>query len=86
MFCYNCGEENLDEAKYCKNCGAVLRKEEVVKKVEVVEAPKVQQNTYQQQQQTTTTTSSSNNNNSDWLTCCLCLIGIFIVFAIIGSF
>ena len=80
MFCYNCGEENLDEAKYCRNCGAPLRKEEVVKKVEIVEAPIYQKNTSQQQ----TTTNSNNNGGSDWLTCCLCLVGIFIVFAILG--
>ena len=45
MFCYKCGEENPDEAKYCRNCGATLKKEETVKKVEVIEAPNDQQNT-----------------------------------------
>ena len=82
MFCYNCGEENPDEAKFCKNCGAVLKKEETVKKVEIVEAPRQQQNTYQQ---TTSSTSSSNNDGNSWISCCLCIVGIFIVFAIIGS-
>lgn len=82
MFCYNCGEDNPDEAKFCKNCGAELRKEEVIQKVEIVEAPEYQENTHKQ----TTTTSSNNKGDSDWISCCLCLIGIFIVFAIIGSF
>ena len=82
MFCYNCGEENPDEAKYCKNCGALLKKEETVKKVEIVEAPRQQQNTYQQ---TTSSTSSSNNDGNSWISCCLCIVGIFIIFAIIGS-
>ena len=82
MFCYNCGEENPDEAKFCKNCGAVLKKEETVKKVEIVEAPRQQQNTYQQ---TTSSTSSSNNDGNSWISCCLCIVGIFIIFAIIGS-
>lgn len=83
MFCYNCGEENPDEAKYCKNCGALLKKEETVKKVEIVEAPRQQQNTYQQ---TNSSTSSSNNGSNSWIGCCLCIVGIFIIFAIIGSF
>lgn len=87
MYCYNCGEENPDEAKYCKNCGALLKKEETVKKVEIIEEPITnQQNTYQNTQQTTTSTSSKKDNSSNWLGCCLCLIGIFIIFAIIGSF
>ena len=82
MFCYKCGEENPDEAKFCKNCGALLKKEETVKKVEIVEAPRQQQNTYQQ---TTSSTSSNNNDGNSWISCCLCIVGIFIIFAIIGS-
>ena len=31
MYCYKCGEENPDKAKFCKNCGALLKKEETVK-------------------------------------------------------
>ncbi|WP_295610430.1 zinc ribbon domain-containing protein [uncultured Methanobrevibacter sp.] len=80
MFCYNCGEENPDEAKFCRNCGATLKKEETVKKVEVLEARNHQQNTNSQQ-----TTTTSKNNDSNWIGCCLCIIGIFIVFAILGS-
>lgn len=85
MFCYNCGEENPDEAKYCRNCGALLKKEETVKKVEVIESPNYQQNT-NNQQTTTTTTTTKNNDSSNWIGCCLCLVAIFIIFAIIGSF
>lgn len=79
MFCYNCGEENPDEAKYCRNCGAILEKEEPAKKVEVIEAPSYQQKTHQQ-----TTTTSNKNVSSDWLSCCICLVAIFIIFAIVG--
>lgn len=32
MYCHKCGENNPDEAKFCKNCGARLKKEETVKK------------------------------------------------------
>ncbi len=83
MFCYNCGEENPDEAKYCRNCGAILKKEgETAKKVEVIEAPNYQKNT--NQQQSTTTTTSKIKDKSDWIGCCVCLIVIFIIFAIAG--
>ena len=86
MYCYKCGEENPDKAKFCKNCGALLKKEETVNKAEVIEEPIIhQQKTYQNTQQTTTSTSSDNNKGSSWLGCCLCLIAIFIVFAIFGS-
>lgn len=84
MYCYNCGEDNPDEAKFCKNCGTLLRKEETIKKVEVIETPKTNQNN--NYQSTTTTSSSSNDDSSNWIECCLCLIGLFIIFAIIGSF
>ena len=82
MYCRYCGEKNPDEAVFCRNCGKRL-KEEVKKPEVVIEKPKTEQNTYQQ---SATTTSSSTNNNSDWISCCLCLIAIFIIFAIIGSF
>ena len=81
MFCRYCGEENPEEAIYCRNCGKKL--EEEVIRTEVIETPK---NNNQNTSQSTTTSSSSNKGNSDWVSCCLCLIGIFIVFAIIGSF
>ena len=81
MYCRYCGEKNPEEAVFCKNCGKRLKEE--VKKPEVIEKPKTNQSNYQQ---STTTTSSSTNNNSDWIGCCLCLIAIFIIFAIIGSF
>ena len=80
MFCKNCGEENRDNAVYCKNCGAKLKEDEV-KKTEVIEAP-----VNNQQSHNTTTNSSSDDGDSNWLSCCLCLVGIFIIFAIIGMF
>lgn len=84
MYCKHCGEENPEEAKYCRNCGELL-KEETVKKAEVIESPTYQKrdNNYQNSQTTTTT---FNTNKSSWMGCCLCLIGIFIIFAIIGLF
>ena len=55
MYCRYCGEQNLDEAVFCKNCGKRL-KEEVKKPEVIIEKPKTEQHTYQQ---STTTTSSS---------------------------
>lgn len=85
MFCYNCGEENPDEAKYCRNCGAVLKEENTVKKAEVIE----NEDYHQSRQQTTTTTTSSSSSNSDntWIgCCCLGAIVIFILSAIFSGF
>ena len=82
MYCYNCGEDNPDEAKYCKNCGALLKKEETAKKVEVMEAPNYQNNN----QQRTTTTSSSSTGDSTWIACCcIGLIAIFILSALFSG-
>lgn len=77
MFCKFCGEENPDNAVYCRNCGKKLI--EYVKKTEVIEETK----TYSNNQSTSTTTTSSNDDNG-LLDCCLCIIGIFLIFAIIG--
>ena len=77
MFCRNCGEENPDNAVFCRNCGERLEKEEI-KKAEVIE------NTVNTHNQSTTTgTSSSDDNN--WLSCCLCIVGVFIIFGILGT-
>lgn len=85
MYCYKCGEDNPDEAKFCKNCGAVLKKEEgTVKKVEVIEAPNYQNNN--QQKTTTTTSSTSSSDSSMWIgCCCLGLIVIFIISALFSG-
>ena len=82
MFCRNCGEENPEEAIFCRNCGTKLKEEEI-KKATVIETPLQQNNNYNNQQ--TTTKTSKKNDGSDWISCCLCLVGIFIIFAIIGS-
>jgi uncharacterized membrane protein YvbJ len=88
MFCYKCGEDNPDEAKFCRNCGAPLKEEEPAKKVEVIENPtNYQQNNYQSRQQTTTTTTSSKSDGNSWIICCcLGIIVIFIISALFSRF
>lgn len=77
MYCRYCGENNPEEAVFCKNCGKKLKEEP--EKI-IIEKP------VQNTSQSTSTSTSSSNNDSDWIGCCLCLIGIFIIFAILGSF
>lgn len=72
MFCKFCGEENPEDAVYCKNCGEKL--EEKVLKAEVIEKPT----------HTKKETKKSDDGKSDWISCCLCLIPVFIIFAIIS--
>ena len=80
MYCRHCGENNLDEAVYCKNCGKKLKEEP--KKVEVVERP--HQNQDYDQKSTTTTTSA--DDSAGWVgCCCLGLIIIFLFSALFGG-
>ena len=80
MYCRHCGENNLDEAVYCKNCGKKLKEEP--KKVEVVERP--HQNQDYNQKSTTTTTSA--DDSAGWVgCCCLGLIIIFLFSALFGG-
>ena len=80
MYCRHCGENNLDEAVYCKNCGKKLKEEP--KKVEVVERPR--QNQDYNQKSTTTTTSA--DDSAGWVgCCCLGLIIIFLFSALFGG-
>lgn len=81
MFCRKCGEENPENAVFCRNCGERLIEDEVKKSV-VIESPG---SNYNQQKTQTTTSSSSSSDSSNWIGCCLCLIGVFIVFAILGA-
>ncbi len=78
MFCRHCGEENLENAVYCKNCGTKLIKEEV-KQAEIIT-----DSTNNQQKTSSTTSTTTSSNSSSWIGCCLCLIGVFIVFSILG--
>ena len=83
MYCNNCGTYNPEGAKFCKNCGHELNKkaEYVEKPIQSseVKRPTVE-NTNQYQQPPTS--DNNNSGSSSWLSCCVCLIGLFIIFAI----
>ena len=76
MFCRKCGEDNPDNAVFCRNCGERLQEE--VKKAEVIEHTA---NTHNQ----STTKETSTGKNNDLMSCCLCIIAVFIIFAILGA-
>lgn len=80
MYCNKCGALNPDEAKFCRNCGYELKSEEKEEPKKVVVE---NEHTYQQSTNNTQT-SSSKSDSSDWIGCCVCLIGIFILFALFG--
>ena len=83
MYCYKCGEENSEDAEFCKKCGSKLKKEETVKKAEFIETPISNQhanNSYER------TTATSKKSGSGLTSCCICLIAVFIAFAIIALF
>ena len=77
MFCRKCGEENPNNAVYCRNCGEKLIEE--VKKPEIIETPN-SNNTHQ------TTGSNSDSSSDSWIgCCCLGAIVIFILSAIFSG-
>ncbi|WP_458453263.1 zinc-ribbon domain-containing protein [Methanobrevibacter sp.] len=74
MYCRNCSEENPENAVFCRNCGNRLIED--VKKAEVIET---------ENNNAKSTASTNGNDSPDWIGCCLCLIAIFIIFAILGA-
>ena len=86
MRCPNCETENPDNAKFCKTCGINLQETNTFVENEEVNTytPTVENNANYQQNNTTTSTNTQNKGDSDWWICCICLVGIFIVFAIFG--
>ena len=83
MKCPNCDTENPDNAKFCKTCGINLQENHIFEEneEEKTHTPTVETNV-NYHQNNTTNNSGNNSGSSDWWLCCICLVAIFIVFAI----
>ena len=74
MLCRKCGEDNPENAVFCRNCGERLIEE--TKKAEVIDAAAASS-----QQKTG---SKSISDNTEWIgCCCLGLIIVFIIAALL---
>ena len=88
MKCPNCDTVNEDNAKFCKTCGINLQVDHTFEEnneKEKIHTPTVENNVNYQQSSNNTNTNN-NGGSSDWWICCICLVAIFIVFAIFSSF
>lgn len=90
IICPECGEENPQNSKFCRKCGINLvyeeakeepKKETTAKKVTV-------ENDYapvNQTVHTSTTTTNKKDDDDKWCWgCCICMVVLFIIFAIAG--
>lgn len=90
IICPECGEENPQGSKFCRKCGINLVHEEPEIKKERINAEKVTVEINEEPvRRTTINTNSSpntkkNNDNSWCWGCCICMIFLFIIFAIFG--
>lgn len=82
MKCPNCDTYNPDNAKFCRTCGINLQDNDIFEKEEEkVHTPTVVSDSNYRK---STTNTKSNGGSSDWVSCCICLVVIFIVFALIS--
>ncbi len=60
MFCRFCGEENPENAVYCRNCGTKLKEDFDPQDV----------NEHTTNNQSSSTTSSLTDDSTSWIGCC----------------
>ena len=90
IICPECGEENPQGSKFCRKCGVNLVYEEPEPEKTQTTAKKVtvEDNTGPIRKTTVNTNSSTTNTKKDddskWWACCICLVFLFIIFAIVG--
>ncbi|MEE1156828.1 MAG: zinc-ribbon domain-containing protein [Methanobrevibacter sp.] len=89
IICPECGEENPQGSKFCRKCGVNLVYEEPEREKKESTAKKVTvEDSNGPIRKTTVNTNSSGTNtqksDSKWWGCCICLIFLFIIFAIFG--
>ena len=88
IICPECGEENPQESKFCRKCGINLvyeepepeKKESTAKKVTVEDSNGPIRTTVN----TNSSSTNTQKNDSKWWACCICIIFLFIIFAILG--
>lgn len=85
IICPECGKENPQGSKFCRNCGINLTHEhkteqnkEPAKKATVIDTPT------QNRTHTHSTAPKTKKDDKDWWLCCICLFFIFLFFAIAG--
>ncbi|MBE6504362.1 MAG: zinc-ribbon domain-containing protein [Methanobrevibacter sp.] len=90
IICPECGEENPQGSKFCRKCGVNLVYEEPEPEKTKTTAKKVtvEDNTGPIRRTTVNRNSSTTNTKKDddsklWA-CCICLVFLFIIFAIFG--
>ena len=78
MKCPNCNTINPDNAQFCRNCGMNLNQTDIPEE-EIVHVPTVETD---DDYQKANTDSGNDGRLSDWTSCCICLVIIFIAIAI----
>ncbi len=89
-FCPECGEENPEGSKFCRRCGINLihetpktePKQQTTAKKVTVETNQGPVNTTRVNTNSSSTTINQKDDGTNWGWCCVCLIFLFIIFAI----
>ena len=88
MFCSNCGEENKDDAKFCRKCGASLKGTNPIKDTYVSTGKAPSEISNSNVGSTSSSSASNSNDNKNLIIICLTIIicailiaGAFVLFS-----